>query len=259
MQRLSPLQCNPVLSGVGLQQAMVVSLVVVILVVFNVEATTAERDTGSTAQLLYRNEFVTLKRVRLDPAGTADLGAPRRAALYFLENGPALIESEADAEDMAAYAQGDILPLRNDFLALHNTGESALEYLFIRSAVSPLTADPPGPTEYQIRTVHMPPVLGKHGVRQVLDNEALRIIEIVLPPGGRIPSTVHLSGVYYALNDHLGEFVLPDDRTEPYQRKGGEAWWMDSGEYAIRNPGSSPMVFVFMGIKPVARYGEYEP
>ncbi len=214
---------------------------------------------GSTARLLHQNEFVTLKLAHLEPDNTVDLGDLTRAALYLLENGQALVRSPDGAKDAAVSAQGGILPLRDDSLALHNTGESALEYLFIRSSVSPLAADPPGPSEYQIRTIYTPPVPGEHGVRQVFDDDAFRIIEIALPPGGKIPSTVHLSGVYYALNDHQGEFVYTDERTEPYRRERGDAWWMDSEEYAIRNPGNSPMNFVFIGIKPVARYGEYEP
>lgn len=254
------LQHPPVMSDGRWRQATVVSIVVAALVVFTSDViAAAEKEAGSTVQLRHQNEFVTLKLASLNPDDTVELGGLTRTVLYLLGNGQALIRSSGGSEDIAAYAQDSVLPLRDEFLEMHNTGENTLEYLFIRSEVSPLKADPPGPSEYRIRTLYTPPVPGEHGVRQVFDDDTFRIIETVLPPSGKIPVTVHLSGVYFALNDHQGELVFADERTETYLREPGDAWWLDSEEYTIRNPGSSPMHFVFIGIKPVARYGEYEP
>lgn len=233
-----------------------------LLVFFLPGAGSAEQaDPGeeSTPRLLYQNRFVTLEFVQLAPGEAVDIAESNRAAFYLLDDGPARVRLPDGAEDVATHARGSVLRLRNRFRALHNPGEAAFAFLSIRSLVSPLAPDPPGPSEYWIRTMHPPPVPGDQGIGQVFDDETLRIIEIVVPPDGEVPSMVHLSGVYYALSDHQTELVFADGRTETYRREHGDTWWMDFQEYAIRNPGNSPMHVVFIGVKPVARYGEYEP
>lgn len=229
------------------------------LIAGTVSSGAAEQSDPGNLRQFYRNQFATLVLARLKPDDVVKLEGSMRAALYFLDDGQAEIRFSGSTRDDLVSTQGDIVPLRGHALELHNTGEEHLEYLFIRSLVSPLDADPPGPSAYLIRTVHTPPVPGNNGIRQVFDNDVFRIIEIALPPGKDIPTTVHLSGMYYALNDHRMEFVSSDGLIEPHQYEQGDIRWVNSEEYAIRNTGNKPMHSVFMGIKPVARYDEYEP
>ena len=80
---------------------------------------------------------------------------------------------------------------------------------------------------------------GTHKV--VLDNDRVRVLDIRVPAGGKIPMHSHPDYVAYAVNDYKVKFTFPDGKTAEVIGKAGDATWRKAETHASENIGTAEL------------------
>ena len=80
-----------------------------------------------------------------------------------------------------------------------------------------------------------------HVYRVALENDRVRVLEVSLGPGERVPQHSHPSMVIYALNDGRARFTLPDGRTEDIELRAGQAVWLEPTTHSPENTGDTEL------------------
>ena len=92
-----------------------------------------------------------------------------------------------------------------------------------------------------VTTRQDPVELAPHIYHVALNNERVRVLDIRLGPGERIPQHSHPNMVIYAVNDGKVKFTFPDGRTEGVQLSAGQAVWMEPLSHAVENIGGAEL------------------
>lgn len=86
----------------------------------------------------------------------------------------------------------------------------------------------------------------------LLDNPNVRVTEIDLPPGGKLPAATQQSHLMYMLTD--GAFVFVEDGKRPYEMifKTGEAIWVPAQARVTENSSDQDVRALIVEVKPPA-------
>lgn len=83
----------------------------------------------------------------------------------------------------------------------------------------------------------------------LLDNAHVRVLELTLKPGQKIPMVARPNRVVYAIAPATGTLTGSDGKTTTVTRKAGEAWWRDAESHALENTGKTEIHNVVVELK----------
>ena len=87
----------------------------------------------------------------------------------------------------------------------------------------------------------------------LLDNDRVRVLDVRLKPGQKVPMHSHPAYVVYALSDFKVKFTLPDGKTADVDGKAGVASWRDAESHAAENVASSELHVLNVELKGAAK------
>lgn len=73
----------------------------------------------------------------------------------------------------------------------------------------------------------------------LLENDRVRVLEIRIKPGEKLPMHSHPAYIVYALRTHKIRLTLSDGKTKEVKVKAGEAAWSDAASHAVENIGTT--------------------
>lgn len=87
-----------------------------------------------------------------------------------------------------------------------------------------------------------------------VDNEHVRVIEMVLKPGEKDVLHTHPAGWYYVTQPGKMKVSFANGKTEMWEPKLGEAAWMESeAPHTSENVGKTTMAFILVEVKSAAK------
>ncbi len=75
----------------------------------------------------------------------------------------------------------------------------------------------------------------------LLENDRVRVLDIRVKPGEKVPTHSHPNYVVYALSDFKVRFTYPDGKTEEREGKAGQAGWSEAVTHAAENVGTTEL------------------
>jgi len=83
----------------------------------------------------------------------------------------------------------------------------------------------------------------------LLENDRVRVLQVVNPPGGKVGMHSHPPYVVYALASSKEKLTLPDGKTEVRDIKSGQATWSDGATHSGENIGRSEIRVLLIELK----------
>jgi quercetin dioxygenase-like cupin family protein len=71
----------------------------------------------------------------------------------------------------------------------------------------------------------------------VLENDAVRVVEIQMKRGAKSAMHSHPKSVVYMVTNGKNKFTFPDGKSENIDLKAGEAIWLDPVSHSVENTG----------------------
>ena len=87
----------------------------------------------------------------------------------------------------------------------------------------------------------------------LLENDRVRVLDIRIKPGEKVPMHSHPAKVNYILNDFKLKFTYPDGKTEVREGKAGVARWNEAVTHAPENVGTTEFHAVEFELKEAAQ------
>jgi len=186
----------------------------------------------------FENEWVRALRITLEPGAQLPRHGGGDRVVYSLSD--YTIEwSEGDESPMEmSWTAGQAHWHAGGPHAVRNTGTSVAEFLVVerRGAELPPEAQTTSETEAA-------PPSPEHG-RIVLENDAVRVAELELPPGESTGRHWGGSRVVFALSDDTTRWTEGDADPVEMSWSEGQAHWHVSGDHEVENIGESPARFL---------------
>jgi quercetin dioxygenase-like cupin family protein len=85
--------------------------------------------------------------------------------------------------------------------------------------------------------------------RVLLDNDQVRVIEVSLKPGDKLPMHSHPANVVYFVTGGKTKTTTVDGKTTETEHKAGEALWSEAITHSNENIGSAPTKAVVVELK----------
>ena len=73
----------------------------------------------------------------------------------------------------------------------------------------------------------------------LLDNDRVRVLEVRVKPGRRLPMHSHPAYLVYALTPHKVRVTFPEGKTKEVKIKAGEVLWSEGMSHAVDNIGTN--------------------
>ena len=73
----------------------------------------------------------------------------------------------------------------------------------------------------------------------LLENDRMRVLEVRVKPGRKLPMHSHPAYVVYALTQHKVRVTFPDGKTKEVKIKAGETLWSEGVSHALDNIGTT--------------------
>jgi beta-alanine degradation protein BauB len=83
----------------------------------------------------------------------------------------------------------------------------------------------------------------------LLDNAQVRVLEVNIKPGGKIPMHSHPGNVVYFVNGGKTKTTLADGKVTETAHKPGEAIWSDSVTHSNENVGTAAAKVIVVEVK----------
>jgi quercetin dioxygenase-like cupin family protein len=194
-------------------------------------------------QVLLDNDWVLVTQFTLQPGDKLPMhkGGPR--VIYSLSNYE-LKWQEGEAEAKSTHwHEGDVH--WHDALphAVENIGTSEAKYLVVTRKEKPL----PDASGYDIEqdASHMD---SEHS-RVLLDNEAMRVVAVELPPGAKQELHHGINRIIYSLNNYT--ILYGTDKGEGGESTfaAGDVHWHQADQHAVENIGDTDANYVIFSLK----------
>jgi quercetin dioxygenase-like cupin family protein len=75
--------------------------------------------------------------------------------------------------------------------------------------------------------------------KMVMENEQVRVFDVLFQPGQKAVMHGHPNHVVYVLSDYTLNLMLPDGSSQVVPLKAGQAFWMEAGPHAAENVGKT--------------------
>lgn len=92
---------------------------------------------------------------------------------------------------------------------------------------------------------------GTHKV--ILENDRVRVLDVRVKPGQKVPTHSHPAYVVYALSDFKVKFTYPGGKTAELAGKAGEASWREAETHAAENVGTTELHVLNVELKEAAK------
>jgi quercetin dioxygenase-like cupin family protein len=86
-------------------------------------------------------------------------------------------------------------------------------------------------------------------VKVLLENDRVRVLEVVHKPGAIEPMHSHPAYLTYFLTDTKLKITLPDGKTEERDRKAGQVRWSEPVTHSVENIGTTEQHFIIIELK----------
>ena len=86
-----------------------------------------------------------------------------------------------------------------------------------------------------------PAELAPHVYKVPLENDRVRVLDIHLRPGEKVPEHSHPAHVIYVVNDCKVKFTYPDGEFEELELKAGQTLWSDGVTHTPENTGTNEL------------------
>lgn len=83
----------------------------------------------------------------------------------------------------------------------------------------------------------------------ILENERVRVLEVRVKPGEKVPTHSHPPNVVYFLSDAQERFTFPDGTTKDREDRAGVAFWSEAVTHAAENVGGTEIHVVQIELK----------
>jgi len=87
----------------------------------------------------------------------------------------------------------------------------------------------------------------------LLENDRVRVLDVRVKPGGKVPMHSHPAYVVYFLSDGKTRFTYPDGKTEEREGKAGAAAWSEAVTHAAENVGTTELHVLNIELKGTAK------
>ena len=87
----------------------------------------------------------------------------------------------------------------------------------------------------------------------LLENDRVRVLDVRVQPGKKVPTHSHPDYVIYALSDFKVKFTYPDGKTAELDGKAGDASWREAETHAAENVGTRELHVLNIELKGVAK------
>jgi len=86
-------------------------------------------------------------------------------------------------------------------------------------------------------------------VKVLLENNRVRVLEVRIKPGEKIPMHSHPAHVTYALSDVKGEYTSPDGKSTTNEAKTNSVFWSEPVTHSSVNVGSTEIHAIVVELK----------
>ena len=89
-------------------------------------------------------------------------------------------------------------------------------------------------------------------VKVLLENERVRVNDVRIKPGEKVPMHSHPANIVYILGDYKIKSTSPDGKTQEVEGKAGAAVWREALTHSVENVGSTEVHVVEIELKGAA-------
>ena len=86
----------------------------------------------------------------------------------------------------------------------------------------------------------------------LLENDRVRVLDVRIKPGEKVPMHSHPANVVYVLADYKVKSTAPDGKTEEREGKAGAAVWREALTHTVENVGTTELHVVHIELKGAA-------
>jgi quercetin dioxygenase-like cupin family protein len=94
-----------------------------------------------------------------------------------------------------------------------------------------------------------PVKVAPHNYHVRLDNHEVRVLDIWLKPGDRIPMHEHPESVLYVLSGGMGRFTDEHGKSSTVELKTGQCFWRNEEKHAVENVSHHPVHVLQVEVK----------
>ena len=194
---------------------------------------------------VFENEYVKALEVTL--------GANQQVPWH--EGGPRIIYSKSDysvrfvkspddtTTTMNEFSEGDVHWHDQNIHSVENSGSSTAEYMvFMRKS-------PTFPDDTETTTQGDVAEVESEFTNVLLENDAVKVINVELAPGDETPLHVGARRLVYSLSDYGVTFNKPDQSAENQDFAAGDIHWHEGGEHSVENTGDTTAEFLMVEFK----------
>jgi len=86
-------------------------------------------------------------------------------------------------------------------------------------------------------------------VKVLLENNRVRVLEVRIGPGQKIPMHSHPPHLTYALSEVKGEYTSPDGKSTVNEAKSNQVFWSEAVTHSSVNVGSTEIHAIVVELK----------
>jgi quercetin dioxygenase-like cupin family protein len=86
-------------------------------------------------------------------------------------------------------------------------------------------------------------------VKVLLENNRVRVLEVRIAPGQKIPMHSHPPHVTYALSEAKGEYTSPDGKSTVNEAKPNQVFWSEALTHSSVNVGNTEIHAIVVELK----------
>jgi quercetin dioxygenase-like cupin family protein len=200
-------------------------------------------------KLVFENEHVRVLDVHFQPGAKVAMHA-HPDHLVYIASGEELTLSYLDGSTKKMTGKpGDMLWVKAESHAAQNTSGHEVTGAVIELKDAPERAA----TQPADRTGPDPVKLTPEAYKVPLDNERVRVLDVHLTAGGKLPMHAHPDHLVYALAGGKARFTSPDGRSNDAEIKAGQVMWHATESHAVENIGTGELHVLDIELKPPTR------
>ncbi|MBN1481016.1 hypothetical protein EH223_00915 [candidate division KSB1 bacterium] len=193
------------------------------------------------AKVVFENAYVNAVEFTLSPGDKLPLHKGGARVVYSLSDYK-LKWTEADEESEKEWAKGDAHWHAGIDHAAENIGDTEAQYIVVTRTDSML----PDIGDYDISQDASQ--LDPEHAKNIFENEHVRIVEVMLPPGESQPLHQGINRLIYSLSSYNIKYVS-DQIDKETQTEQGEAHWHAADQHAVQNIGETDAHYIIFEFK----------
>jgi quercetin dioxygenase-like cupin family protein len=209
-------------------------------VVEEAPAGTVSEAVPEQGRLVFENDYVRVIEFSLEPGQEIPMHAGLKRAVYSLSD-YSLQWTEGSSTETVEWSAGEAHWHEALEHAAKNIGQTEARYVTVgrKAAALPEPLVSQGPALLEVQP---------EGVRVVLDNDDVEVLDVTLAPGAKQPVHSGRHRFVYSLKDYKLDFTCGDESVET-SFSAGEGHWHEAAEHCAENPGETAARYVLFGLK----------